>query len=207
MEEKNMEIDVIDKKSKKVSSKKIILTKDIEKRDSEEYLNHMFNRYVCNRFRFSTASTKGRSEIAVTGAKAYRQKGTGNARRGVNSSPVRRGGAVAFGPKPRSFKFKLNKKTIKLSQDYILNKISSDLKIISSDVMYKKTKDAFEFLKQFNKKKITLLITHQDDEFIKPFRNIKNLIIDFVDYFEPEVLLVSDLVLLTENSFQKIERT
>ena len=81
------------------------------------------------------------------------------------------------------------------------------MKIISSDVMYKKTKDAFEFLKQFNKKKITLLITHQDDEFIKPFRNIENLIIDFVDYFEPEVLLVSDLVLLTENSFQKIERT
>ena len=99
------------------------------------------------------------------------------------------------------------KKAIKLSQDYVLNKISNDLKIISSDVTYKKTKEAVEFLNQFDKKKITLLITHQDSEFIMPFRNIKNLIIDFVDYFEPEVLLVSDLVLLTENSFQKIERT
>ena len=199
-----MEIEVIDKNLKKVSSKKIKLTKDLEKKDSEEYLIHIYNRYVCNRFRYSMASTKGRSEIAVTGAKAYRQKGTGNARRGINSSPVRRGGAVAFGPKPRIFKFKLNKEAIRLAKDYILKKISKKLKIISSEVTYTKTKEAVEFLSQFNKEKITLLITKEDMDFIQPFTNIKNLMIDNVDYCEPEPILVSDLVLVTENGFQKM---
>ncbi len=200
------EIEVIDKKSKKIDSKKLRIKKDNKNLESQDYLEHIFNRYVCNRFRFSNACTKGRSEIAVTGAKAYKQKGTGNARRGINSTPLRRGGAVAFGPKPRSFAFKLNKKTIKLSQDVVLSKISKKIKVVSNDVSYKKTKEAVSFLNQFKEKKITLLITHEDREFIKAFRNIKDLLIDFVDYFEPEVLLVSDLVLFTENSFKKMER-
>tara|TARA_B100000427_G_scaffold329816_1_gene348083 strand:+ start:1087 stop:1698 length:612 start_codon:yes stop_codon:yes gene_type:complete len=200
------EIEVIDKKNKKIDSKKLCIKKDNKNLESQDYLEHIFNRYVCNRFRFSNACTKGRSEIAVTGAKAYKQKGTGNARRGINSTPLRRGGAVAFGPKPRSFAFKLNKKTIKLSQDVVLSKISKKIKVVSNDVSYKKTKEAVSFLNQFKEKKITLLITHEDREFIKAFRNIKDLLIDFVDYFEPEVLLVSDLVLFTENSFKKMER-
>ena len=200
------EIEVIDKKNKKIDSKKLRIKKDNKNLESQDYLEHIFNRYVCNRFRFSNACTKGRSEIAVTGAKAYKQKGTGNARRGINSTPLRRGGAVAFGPKPRSFAFKLNKKTINLSQNVILSKISKKIKVVSNDVSYKKTKEAVSFLSQFKEKKITLLITHEDREFIKAFRNIKDLLIDFVDYFEPEVLLVSDLVLFTENSFKKMER-
>jgi large subunit ribosomal protein L4 len=60
--------------------------------------------------RRGTASTKTRGEIAMTGAKAWRQKGTGRARAGALSTPQRTGGGVAFGPKPRSFTLKVNRK-------------------------------------------------------------------------------------------------
>jgi large subunit ribosomal protein L4 len=60
--------------------------------------------------RRGTASTLGRGEVSMTGAKAWRQKGTGRARVGALSSPTRRGGGVAFGPKPRKHAFKVNRK-------------------------------------------------------------------------------------------------
>ena len=60
--------------------------------------------------RRGTASTLGRGEVAMTGAKAWRQKGTGRARVGALSVPHRRGGGVAFGPTPRGYAFKVNRK-------------------------------------------------------------------------------------------------
>jgi large subunit ribosomal protein L4 len=60
--------------------------------------------------RRGTASTKTRGEIAMTGAKAWRQKGTGRARVGALSVPQRTGGGVAFGPKPRAYTLKVNRK-------------------------------------------------------------------------------------------------
>jgi len=60
--------------------------------------------------RRGTASTKTRGEIAMTGGKAWRQKGTGRARAGALSTPQRTGGGVAFGPKPRAYTVKVNRK-------------------------------------------------------------------------------------------------
>ncbi len=60
--------------------------------------------------RRGTASTQTRGEVSMTGAKAWRQKGTGRARVGALSSPQRVGGGVAFGPKPRSYTVKINRK-------------------------------------------------------------------------------------------------
>ena len=60
--------------------------------------------------RRGTASTKTRAEVAMTGAKAWRQKGTGRARAGALSTPQRTGGGVAFGPKPRGYTLKVNRK-------------------------------------------------------------------------------------------------
>ena len=75
----------------------------------------------------SSASTKSRSEISCTGAKAYKQKGTGNARRGRNSSNLRRGGYRAFGPSPRYFNFSLNKKLIKKIPCYFFKQTALSL--------------------------------------------------------------------------------
>src|SRR5215216_8006355 len=73
-------------------------------------LVHEAARAEMNARRRGTASTKSRGEIAMTGAKAWRQKGTGRARVGQLSAPQRVGGGVAFGPKPRGYVTKVNRK-------------------------------------------------------------------------------------------------
>src|ERR687895_731441 len=73
-------------------------------------LLHETVRAELNARRRGTASTRSRGEIAMTTAKAWRQKGTGRARAGALSTPQRTGGGVAFGPKPRAFTVKVNRK-------------------------------------------------------------------------------------------------
>jgi large subunit ribosomal protein L4 len=73
-------------------------------------LVHESARADLNARRQGTHSTKDRGEVAMTGAKAFRQKGTGRARAGALSTPQRYGGGVAFGPKPRDYSFKVNRK-------------------------------------------------------------------------------------------------
>src|ERR671939_2100269 len=73
-------------------------------------LVHETVRGEMNARRRGTASTRTRAEVAMTGAKAFRQKGTGRARAGALSTPQRTGGGVAFGPKPRGFTLKVNRK-------------------------------------------------------------------------------------------------
>ena len=73
-------------------------------------LVHEAARADLNARRRGTHSTKDRSEVAMTGAKAFRQKGTGRARAGALSTPQRYGGGVAFGPKPRGYTVKVNRK-------------------------------------------------------------------------------------------------
>jgi len=65
--------------------------------------------------RQGNASTKTRAEVSGTGKKAFRQKGTGMARRGNRRTPIMKGGGVAFGPKPRDYSQKLNKKQRQLA--------------------------------------------------------------------------------------------
>src|SRR5947208_2600271 len=75
-----------------------------------EHLVHEAVRAELNARRRGTASTLTRGEVAMTGAKAFRQKGTGRARAGALSTPQRTGGGVAFGPKPRGYAVKVNRK-------------------------------------------------------------------------------------------------
>ena len=75
-----------------------------------ESLVHDAARAEANARRRGTASTLGRGEVSMTGAKAWRQKGTGRARVGALSVPHRRGGGAAFGPKPRGYTLKVNRK-------------------------------------------------------------------------------------------------
>ena len=73
-------------------------------------LVHETARAELNARRQGTSSTKTRGEVAMTGAKAWRQKGTGRARAGALSTPQRTGGGIAFGPKPRGYAVKVNRK-------------------------------------------------------------------------------------------------
>jgi large subunit ribosomal protein L4 len=88
----------------------VTLDADVFGEEFHEHLVHEAARAEMNARRRGTASTRTRGEIAMTGAKAWRQKGTGRARVGALSVPHRTGGGVAFGPKPRSYTVKVNRK-------------------------------------------------------------------------------------------------
>jgi large subunit ribosomal protein L4 len=76
----------------------------------KEHLFYAMVRYQLAKRRQGTHSTKGRAEVSGGGRKPWKQKGTGRARQGSTRSPQWRGGGVVFGPKPRDYSFKLNKK-------------------------------------------------------------------------------------------------
>lgn len=86
--------------------------------------------------RTGSANTKTRSEVAATGKKPFRQKGTGRARQGGNAAPIHRGGGVAFGPRPRDYSKKVNRATRRLAFAKALSE-----RIAGGDVL---TTDGFE---------------------------------------------------------------
>ena len=88
--------------------------------------------YLANQ-RQGTKSTLTRAEVRRTGAKAYRQKGTGHARHGAMSAPQYTGGGVAFAPKPRDFHMKLNKKMKRLALKSVLTSKVKDQKLVVLD--------------------------------------------------------------------------
>lgn len=92
----------------------------VELAGSEGMVHEVIRMHQSGRRR-GTASTKNRSEVAASGRKPWRQKGTGRARSGSRSNPIWRGGGVIFGPRPRSFDFKVPKKVKRKALKSILS--------------------------------------------------------------------------------------
>ena len=101
-------VDIYNTKNEKVGE--IGLNEAVFNLDVKEHLLHDAVRMQRAARRAGTACTKTRVEVRGGGAKPWRQKGTGRARSGTRNSPIWRGGGVTFGPKPRDYSFKLNKK-------------------------------------------------------------------------------------------------
>lgn len=145
---------------------------------NEDVIYYAINNELANK-RVGTACTKGRAEVHGSNAKPYKQKGTGNARRGDKKSPLLRGGGVIFGPKPRDFGFELPKKVKRLAMKSILSeKAQSDRLTIIEDFTVEsgKTKDLVSILNHFVKDERTVLILKDDDAMIKRAgRNIPTL--------------------------------
>ncbi len=104
-------VNVVNINNEKVEE--IELNDAVFNREVKEYILHDVVRMQRAARRAGTASTKTRVEVSGGGAKPWRQKGTGRARAGSRRSPVWRGGGVTFGPKPRDYSFKLNRKVKK----------------------------------------------------------------------------------------------
>ena len=145
---------------------------------NEDVIYYAINNELANK-RVGTACTKGRAEVHGSNAKPYKQKGTGNARRGDKKSPLLRGGGVIFGPKPRDFSYELPKKVKRLAMKSILSeKAQSDRLTIIEDFTVEsgKTKDLVAILNHFVKDERTVLVLKDDDAMIKRAgRNIPTL--------------------------------
>ena len=129
--------------------------------------------------RVGTACTKTRAEVHGSNNKPYKQKGTGNARRGDKKSPIMVGGGLTFGPKPRDFSYAIPKKEKRLAMKTILSAhAQGDRLTVVEDFTIDsgKTKDLVAILNNFAKDERTVLILKDDDEKIKQAgRNIPNL--------------------------------
>lgn len=129
--------------------------------------------------RVGTACTKTRSEVHGSNAKPYKQKGTGNARRGDKKSPITVGGGTIFGPKPRDYSYSMPKKAKRLAMKSILSmQAQSDRFTVVEDFTIEsgKTKDLVNILNNFSKGERTVIILKDDDKKIKQAgRNIPTL--------------------------------
>jgi len=169
-----MEIKVYDMEGKE--SEKIDLTEDIfNKEIKDTLLREALLAYLVNR-RQGTVSTKGRSEVKGGGRKPWTQKGTGRARVGTIRSPLRVGGGVVFGPKPRKFKYPLPKKIKRAVLRYSLAKKFKEGNLLVLDkisLKTAKTKEMLSFLQKFSLEGKTLLVLDQGDEKVR--RSSSNL--------------------------------
>ncbi len=161
--------------------------------------------------RAGTQSTKTRAEVAGGGAKPWRQKGTGRARQGSTRSPQWRGGGVALGPKPRSYKQKTPKKMVKLALRSALSDRAADDKVIVVDSWpfdAPKTKNAAAVLDALGVEGRSLVVVDVDDQNTwLSFRNIPMVHVIAPSELNTYDVLVSDYVIFSEATVPTLEES
>ena len=160
--------------------------------------------YLSNQ-RQGTHKTKGRSEVRGGGKKPFKQKGTGNARRGTSRSPLMVGGGNIFGPIPHTYKLKLPKKAARLARKSALSfKAKENEIMIIEDFTFDspKTKDLSSILKslKIEDKKTLLLVSEKNDNVYKSGRNLERLNVMISDKAATYDLLNNKLILLQKSA-------
>ena len=154
--------------------------------------------------RQGTASTKTRSEVSGGGRKPYKQKGTGNARQGSTRSPQWPGGGIVFGPKPRKYDKKQNRKERRLA----LSKLRDNELVVVENLNLEnnKTKTFNEMLKNVKVNGKALVVFADDNEnlFLASRNNNKVAVVAF-DEINVLDLVATDYLLIDESSVKKIE--
>ena len=200
-------IDVLDINGKKVDS--ITLNDDVFAITPNEQA--LFDAVMLQRanVRQGTHSVKNRSAVSGGGRKPWRQKGTGRARQGTIRAPQWRGGGVVFGPTPRKYTLKMNKKVRRLALKSALSTklINGDIIVIDNlNLTTPKTKDFVQVVNKLNIDRKGLFVTANIDENVYlATRNVNNILVQ-----EPSEINVLDLLnvnklVLTVEAVNKIE--
>ena len=161
--------------------------------------------------RQGTADTKTRTEVSGGGKKPYRQKGTGRARQGSTRSPQWRGGGVVFGPTPRKYNLKVNKKVVKAATRMILSDRLASGNFIAVDKIEladNKTKSFVNVLDALNanvNKKIIVATLEEDFNLVLAARNIPNVYLQTKSHLSVYDLLNADMFIMTEDAIAKYE--
>jgi large subunit ribosomal protein L4 len=155
--------------------------------------------------RQGTAKTKEKGEITGSTKKLKKQKGTGTARAGSIKSPIFRGGGTIFGPKPRDYGFKLNKKVKKLARKSVLSSRASENSIKVLEDFAFDTPKTKEFISLLNNlavadKKSLFLIGEPNENLFLSSRNVKKTAVTTVDEVNTYDLINADCLILMESS-------
>ena len=159
--------------------------------------------------RQGTASTKTRSEVSGGGRKPYKQKGTGNARQGSTRSPQWPGGGIVFGPKPRKYDKKQNRKERRLALKSALTSKFQDKELViveNLNLADNKTKTFNEMLKNLKVDGKALVVYADENEnlFLASRNNNKVAVVAY-DEINVLDLVATDYLLIDESSVKKIE--
>ncbi len=159
--------------------------------------------------RQGTASTKTRSEVSGSSRKLFRQKGTGYARAGSRRSPLRRGGGITFGPKPRDYRQAMPKKMRQLALRCALSAKARDeeLKVIAELKLEPKTKQMAQILADLGVASSALVITPEPEEnVIKSARNLKEIKTMPANLLNVLDILSHKMLLMTVSAVRKAEQ-
>tara|TARA_R110001592_G_scaffold243783_1_gene504936 strand:+ start:188983 stop:189612 length:630 start_codon:yes stop_codon:yes gene_type:complete len=204
-----MELAVINKEGKD-TGRKVTLSDElfaIEPNNHALYLD--VKQYLANQ-RQGTHKAKERAEVSRTTKKFFRQKGTGNARVGSLKSPVQKGGGTVFGPRPRDYSFKLNKKLKTLARRSAMSQKASEDKIMVVENFSFDAPSTKSYLQILNalgiKDKKSLLVLGESDKSVYlSSRNFKGSKVVNASDINTYIVMNSQAIVLTEDSLEKLE--
>lgn len=204
-----MDINVLDIKGQE-TGRKVTLSESvfgIEPNDHVIYLD--VKQYMADQ-RQGTHKSKERSEVSGSTRKLGRQKGGGGARRGDINSPVLVGGGRVFGPKPRDYRFKLNKKVKNLARRSALSyKAQEQAILVVEDFNFEapKTKDFVNIAKNLKVdcKKLLLLLPEANKNVFLSARNLQKAHVMVAKDVNTYKILDADVLIVTENSLKAVE--
>lgn len=204
-----MDINVLDIKGQE-TGRKVTLSESvfgIEPNDHVIYLD--VKKYMADQ-RQGTHKSKERSEVSGSTRKLGRQKGGGGARRGDINSPVLVGGGRVFGPKPRDYRFKLNKKVKNLARRSALSyKAQEQAILVVEDFNFEapKTKDFVNIAKNLkvDGKKLLLLLPEANKNVFLSARNLQKAHVMVAKDVNTYKILDADVLIVTENSLKAVE--
>lgn len=204
-----MEVSVLNIKGQD-TGKKVTLNDSVfgvEPNDHAIYLD--VKQYLAAQ-RQGTAKTKERSELSGSTRKLGRQKGGGGARRGDINSPLLVGGARVFGPKPRDYRFKLNKKVKQLARRSALSyKVQEDALVVVEDFTFEapKTKNFIALLNDLNLagEKVLVVAAGSDKNLYLSARNLPKAKVAVASDINTYGVLDASVLVLTESAVAKVE--
>ena len=154
--------------------------------------------------RSGSANTKTRAEVRGGGAKPFRQKGTGRARQGSTRAPQFTGGGVAHGPKPRSYRQKVNKKMTRLALHSALSDRAHSERVVVVDAWRfdtPRTKDAISALTNLGLDgKVMMVVAANDDTAVRSFRNLSTVQLVEAGELNAYDVLCSDWLVFTRET-------
>ena len=174
---------------------------------NKEAMHTMVVNYLANQ-RQGTQSTKTRTEVRGGGRKPWRQKGTGRARQGSIRAPQWTGGGVALGPKPRSYRFTVNKKLRRLALKSALStKVAENEIIVIDDLKLDsfKTKEMAAILKAFEVDNALVVTAGKDDNVVRSAANIPGIETSMAENLNVYDVLKHSKFIVTKDAVSKIE--
>lgn len=172
-------------------------------------LHEITTGYLAN-LRSGTHATKTRGEVSFSGAKPWKQKGTGNARAGQRNSPLWRKGGIVFGPQPRDYYQKMPKQKRKLALNMAFSNLVKEDNLVLVDLIKfeeAKTKNVASFLKnvKVDGKKVIIALSKKDDVIKTAAKNIKNVVVEQIANLNAYQVLWADKVVTTPEAIDSIK--